>query len=315
MKLRTGILRIVPLLTGMLMLLASAPGQAQTLSSLFDRARSDEPGYLAMVSAREAAQARTRQAFGALLPQVSLTANTNINDRDYATRNSQSPSMQDRYNSNSGQLNITQPIWRYANIAGLDQAEAAAQQAEHQLAGAEQDLLAKLVAAWFDVLAARDSVVYSAQQVAATRRQWEVMQRGTEHGTASVPQAEEAKAKYDQAQAESVAAETDSRIKKAALEQLVGTLDELVPPVLHDNVMPAKFIESMREAKAVVAVSSDELQQIISDVLSTNAKAVADYKAGKQQSAMFLMGLIRRQLPKGDTQLILEQLKKALDNG
>lgn len=214
---------------------------AQSLAYLFDMARGGEPTYLGARANVEASQARKRQALGALLPQVSLSANTNINDRDYATRNTQTPSMQDRYNSNSGQLNITQPLWRYANIAGLHQAEAAAKQAEHQLAGAEQDLLAKLATAWFDVLAARDAVVYSAQQVAAMRRQWEMMQRGAEHGTASVPQAEEAKAKYDQAQAESVAAETDSRIKKAALEQLVGSLDELSPPVLHDDAVPASL--------------------------------------------------------------------------
>ena len=235
MKLKASPLRFVACLAGMLTLLASAPGQAQTLASLFERARRGEPAYLAAMYSRDAAQARTGQALGAMLPQVSLSANTNINDRDYATRNSSTPSIQDRYNSNSEQLSVTQPIWRGANIAGLRQAEAAARQAEHQLIGTEQELLAKLAADWFDVLAARDAVLYSAQQVAATRRQWEVAQRGVELGTASRPQAEEAKAKYDQALAESVAAETDSRIKRAALEQLVGPLDELAPPRLRDE--------------------------------------------------------------------------------
>jgi aspartyl-tRNA(Asn)/glutamyl-tRNA(Gln) amidotransferase subunit B len=77
--------------------------------------------------------------------------------------------------------------------------------------------------------------------------------------------------------------------------------------------MPAKLIETMREAKEVVAVSSDELLTIITKVLSENAKAVSDYKAGKQQSAMFLMGLVRRQLPKADTKLILDALSKELN--
>lgn len=213
----------------------SATSQAQTLSALFDQARSGEPIYLAATSARDAAQARAGQAFGAMLPQVSLSANTNINDREYGTRSANTPAMQDRYNSNSAQLNVTQPIWRYANVAGLRQAEAAVQQAHHQLVGAEQELLAKLASAWFDVLSARDAVLFTAQQVVATRRQWETAQRGVELGAASVPQAEEAKAKFDQALAESVAAETDNRIKKAALEQLVGPLEELVLPQLRDD--------------------------------------------------------------------------------
>ncbi len=81
-----------------------------------------------------------------------------------------------------------------------------------------------------------------------------------------------------------------------------------------DAVMPAKFIESMREAKEVVAVSDKDLFAVIDKVLAENAKAVADYKAGKQQSAMFLMGLVRRQLPKSDTKLILDTLRKSLDS-
>lgn len=80
-----------------------------------------------------------------------------------------------------------------------------------------------------------------------------------------------------------------------------------------DEIMPAKLIETMREAKEVIAVSSDELSTIITKVLSENAKAVSDYKAGKQQSAMFLMGLVRRQLPKADTKLILDALSKELN--
>lgn len=227
-------------LAGMLgMFCVAAACQAQTLSVLFERTLANEPAYLAMASAREAARARTGQAFGAMLPQVSLSANTNINDRDYATRGSGLPPAQDRYNSHSGQVSVTQPIWRYANVAGLRQAEAAAQQAEHQLVGTEQELLAKLATAWFDVLAARDGVLYAAQQVSATRRQWEVVGRGVELGNASPPQAEEAKAKYDQALAESVAAETDSRIKRAVLEQLAGPLDESAPPSMRDDAAVA----------------------------------------------------------------------------
>ncbi len=79
-----------------------------------------------------------------------------------------------------------------------------------------------------------------------------------------------------------------------------------------DDVLPAKLIETMREAKSVVAVSSSELTDIIETVLSQNAKAVADYKAGKEQTAMFLIGLIRRKLPKADTKVLVDALKSAL---
>lgn len=81
-----------------------------------------------------------------------------------------------------------------------------------------------------------------------------------------------------------------------------------------EKVMPAKLIEELHEAKKVVAVSADELSAIITPVLAANEKAVADYKAGKQQVIMFLMGLVRKQLPKADTKIILEALKMALES-
>jgi len=81
-----------------------------------------------------------------------------------------------------------------------------------------------------------------------------------------------------------------------------------------NDTKPASLVESMREAKSVVAVSKDALSEIIAKVLLENAKAVSDYRAGRQQSAMFLMGLVRRELPKADTKIILDALKKALED-
>lgn len=229
----------VPALAGILAAFSNAACQAQSLSSLFDRARSSEPTYLGARTNVQAAKARTDQAFGALLPQISASANTNINDRSYQTRIENAPTVYDRYNSNSTQFTLTQPLWRYANVAGLQQAAAAALQAGHQLAGTEQDLSAKLVAAWFDVLAASDNVLFTVKQAAATRKQWEIARRGLELGVSGLPQAEDARAKYDQARAEATSAETEAQIKLAALEQLVGTLKDFNAPRIIDDAVLA----------------------------------------------------------------------------
>lgn len=223
---------------GIFAMIVAMPCPAQTLSALLDLARSSEPTYLGAKTNVQAAKARTDQAFGALLPQISASANTNANDRSYHTRIDDTPTADDRYNSNSAQLTITQPLWRYASIAGLQQAEAAALQAEQQLAGTEQDLSAKLVSAWFDVLAARDTVAFAAQQEAATSKQWEIARRGLELGTGGLPQAEDARAKYDQARAEAMTAATDVQLKRASLEQLVGALKDFKPPrMIEDAVL------------------------------------------------------------------------------
>jgi len=223
----------------MLAVFSSVACRAQSLSTLFELALDSEPTYLGARTNVDAAKARSDQAFGALLPQISASANTNVNDRSYNRRVQDLPTVDDRYNSNSTQLTVTQPLWRYTNIAGLQQAAAAALQAEHQLAGAEQDLSAKLVAAWFEVLAARDNVLFTLRQAAATRKQWEIARRGLELGASGLPLAEDARAKYDQARAEAMSAETEAQIKLAGLEQLVGTLKGFNPPRMIDDAVLA----------------------------------------------------------------------------
>jgi outer membrane protein len=200
---------------------------AQTLSTLLEQARSSEPSYLGAKTGVDAAKARSMQVAGAMLPQVNASANTTHNKRYYETRGTffqPDPELQkDSYNSHSGQITLTQPLWRHVNTVSWLQAQAASAQAGHQLASAEQELVARLVAAWCDLLAARDSAQFTAQQVAATQRQWEVLRRGEELGANGVLQAEEARAKLDQALSDAVTAEMDVHLKQAALEQIVGS--------------------------------------------------------------------------------------------
>lgn len=245
---------------------------AESLSKLLELAISGEPTYQGAKANLQATEARSRQAVGALLPQVTFSANTNDNNRSYETRNINVPPAKDTYNSNSAQVNFTQPIWRYEKIVGLQQADAAMAQAQHQLTGTEQELFSKLVASWFDVLAARDHIEFAKQQVLATRRQWEVTRRGAELGTSGAPQADEAKAKYDQALADAVSAETDSQIKLATLEQLVGTLKSFDPPHLRDEAI-------------LVDLKSERLEKWLAEVEASNPNILAAQNAFEAASA------------------------------
>lgn len=215
------------------------PCHAQSLSSLLELARRSEPTYLSARTNLQAAGARTAQMVGAMLPQVTASANTNTNIRDYETLAATKTTEHGRYNSNSTQVNFTQPIWRYANVAAWSQAQAVEDQAQHQLSGAEMELAAKLVTAWLDVLAARDGLLFTGQQAAAAQRQYEIIRRGADLGANSQPQAEEARARSEQALADAEQARTDAEIKRAALEQIVGPLPALSAPFIRERAMLA----------------------------------------------------------------------------
>ncbi|MDR0575953.1 MAG: TolC family protein [Candidatus Accumulibacter sp.] len=211
--------------------------QAQTLSltNLLERARASEPTYLGARAAVTGARAREDQAFGAMLPQVSVSAGTHTNDRDYVTRNDYTPEAKDRYNNHSAQINLTQPLWRPANTAGLDQAKSMAAQAQWQLTSAEQELAARLVEAWFDLLAARDAEAFTGRQAEAAEQHWRITARARELGTGSAPQAEAARARFEQAKADAAMAGTEIGLKRAALEQWTGALPDGALPHLRGD--------------------------------------------------------------------------------
>lgn len=213
------------------LLLLAAHASAQTFREAVELARTTEPVFLATKATTAAAQERTKQAAAGLLPLVNATASTNTNRRDY---HQVGDSFIDTYNSNSAEFRLTQPLWRRANVFALRQAETAASQAEYQLVAAEQELLSKLVTSWFDAMSARDSMTFTARQASATRQQWEILRRGVELGTASAPATEEARAKHEQALAESVSAEMEFHVRAAALEQIIGPVRAFTPPHLRN---------------------------------------------------------------------------------
>jgi outer membrane protein len=207
------------------------PAEAFTLSEAIVLGRQTDPIFLSAQANWAAAQERVSQAYANVLPQISVSANTTTNRRNYETRNV-IPTTKDRYNSNNAQLSLTQPVWRSAYWIAGSQANASAAQAEYQYRSAEQDLLVRLAQAWFDVMLARDIYIYAGAQVEAAQFQWEQTKRAAELNLVAGPTLEEARAKYDQALADYSGAGSDQEIKSASLEQIIGPFKSFVPPSL-----------------------------------------------------------------------------------
>lgn len=70
---------------------------------------------------------------------------------------------------------------------------------------------------------------------------------------------------------------------------------EVLDEIFDENKDPMKVIE---EKGLMQISSSDELEKIVDDVIASNPQSVEDYKAGKTQSAGFLMGQVMK-LSKG----------------
>lgn len=92
-------------------------------------------------------------------------------------------------------------------------------------------------------------------------------------------------------------AENLAKILKLVEEDKISTNigREVLEEIFDENKDPIKIIE---EKGLMQISSSDELEKIVDEVISKNPQSVDDYKAGKTQSAGFLMGQVMK-LTKG----------------
>lgn len=209
--------------------------QVTTLGELFALAHESEPGYRSVKDDVDASRARVRQAWGAMLPQLSATANSNGNRRRYESQGNVPPVMHDRYHSNGDQLSLNQALWRPADLASWRQSKEEEAQASDQLDDAEQQLYQKVSTAWFDLMQARDQVEFTTAQRDTLRAKWDIEKKAASLGQQSLPKAEDARAKYEDADADRASAELDQDTKLAALEQWIGSADGMQQPYLRND--------------------------------------------------------------------------------
>jgi outer membrane protein len=147
--------------------------------------------------------------------------------------------------------------------------------AQAQLQAADQDLIVRTSQAYFDVLAAQDTLTFVRAQKAAVAEQLASAKRNFEVGTSTITDTREAQARYDLVIAQELAAENDLRVKKIALDTLVGKTETqpkpLATPVGLPVITPADvntWVEqselvhpSIRQAQSNVEIAELEVNK------------------------------------------------------
>ena len=95
-------------------------------------------------------------------------------------------------------------------------------QSEATFAQASQDLAVRAAQAYFDVLAAQDTLALVGAQKAAISEQLAQAKRNFEVGTATITDTHEAQARYDLIIAQEIAAQNDLENKRRALQLITG---------------------------------------------------------------------------------------------
>ncbi|MBC5765884.1 TolC family outer membrane protein [Ramlibacter albus] len=209
-------MRLVPLALAVGLAFA-APARAESLLQLYEAARAQDANWQSARSQYEANLARAAQAVAGILPQAGLAANVTRSHFELDV-----PPADRYYTTQSATVSASQPLYRPANWATFKQGDKQAQQAEYQLTVAGQDLVIRVSQAYFDVLAAQDTLAFVRAQKAAVAEQLASAKRNFEVGTATITDTREAQARYDLVLAQEIAAENDLRVKKLALDTIVG---------------------------------------------------------------------------------------------
>ena len=210
-------LTLLPLMAALGMGFA-AGAQAQSLVELFNAAKGYDATYQSAKSQVDANLAKGEQARAGVLPTVGLGAGVSQTSQD----SSIAALSGKNYGAQSATLSASQPLYRPANTATYEQGKKQVDIAQAQLTAAEQDLIVRVSQAYFDVLAATDSLTYVRSLKAATAEQLASAKRNFEVGTSTIVDTRDAQARFDLVTAQELAADNDLRVKSLALDQLVG---------------------------------------------------------------------------------------------
>jgi outer membrane protein len=203
--------------------------QAADLVQVYKQALANDATYASARDALAAGQEKTVQGRSLLLPTVGLSG-TNLKNNGDAKDPVRGSGDVDNYSSQM-QLQLTQPLFRWANWENYQQGKLSAAAAEAVFAQAQQDVILRVAQAYFDVLTAQDNLTATQAQKAATTEQLASAKRNFEVGTQTITDTHEAQAAYDLVVAQEFAALNDLEVKRTALQQIIGEVPGTLAPL------------------------------------------------------------------------------------
>lgn len=211
--------------------------QADTLLDIYQKALLSDPLLREAEANRLATLEAKPQARSALLPQLSGSAAYDLDDSDGTNpfpqadpvtgviRNVSNPFERD-LDTFRWSIDLRQTIFRWDQWVTLKQANKQVAQAEADYRAAQQDVMVRVAEAYFNVLAAQDTLESEQAAKEAIGRQLEQAQKRFEVGLIAITDVQEAQAGYDQAVATEISAKRALATAKEGVREIVGVYTE-----------------------------------------------------------------------------------------
>ncbi len=198
----------------------SAPAPAETLFQIYELALANDSEFLAASAANRAAQEIRPQARAGLLPSARVLLDANWNEP---------PQLEDF--GYSAVLSIEQPVYRPDRRIALQQADSRIARADALYAAARQDLMVRVAERYFGVLEADDELSFARATLEASEQQLRQSRQRFEVGLTAITDVEEAKAGFDRARAQLIAAGNALDTAREALRETSGEYQEALAPL------------------------------------------------------------------------------------
>ncbi|MFZ6777504.1 TolC family outer membrane protein [Undibacterium sp. Ji83W] len=227
-------------------LLASAfltmNANATDLLQIYKDALANDAQYASARASLTAAQEKPVQGRAGLLPGIALKGSDG-KARTEAENDIVSGSRSFTGVTNTWTLGLSQPLFNWGNWQVYEQSKLSLLISQAQFEQAKQDLVIRVAQAYFDVLAAQDTLETLRAQKSAISEQLASAKRNFEVGTSTITDTHEAQARYDLVTAQEYAGQSDLQVKRAALQQIIakeaGELAQLRPGVKLSEPQPA----------------------------------------------------------------------------
>ncbi|MFC6839471.1 TolC family outer membrane protein [Xanthomonas theicola] len=197
---------------------------AADLLQVYEMARNSDPQLASAESTRLYNKEGEVQARAALLPQLNGTASL---QRSHSEIQRGSGELAGTGKSRNYAIQGQQTLVNFAQFATLRAQKANSLAADYTLQSANDDLIVRTSAAYFNVLVAIESLVAAETNEAAAKKQFDYADKRLEVGLAPITDVHEARAEYDQARADTITA-------RNSLQDLYQALTEITGQPVHD---------------------------------------------------------------------------------
>lgn len=231
------------------LVLSGSIAHADNLLSVYQQAEKNDPQYRAAEAEYRANLESRDQAIAPLLPQLSLEASTTNTTEE--TIDSTSiyfpPGAIYKYDTRNYSLNLRQALYHHDYFVQLRQASAQVARADANFRNARLELMTRVAQRYFEYLAAIDNLTFARAEKKAIEQQLNQTRQRFNVGLTAITDVHEARARYDQAVAQTISSENQLAIARENLREITGQPHDQIAALGKDSPLLRPEPQNMGE--------------------------------------------------------------------